>query len=209
MLLPSSPRELYNLVCGLEPVRTRLDRGSQSTLTLLGDGWLLKEDAPGAPPQVEWEWRVYALLQDLGLDYLAPEADLSGPELVLRLVNAAASLEDYAVAFCTKGYPTALWVDICTKVGRVISKFHRAGFVHGDLHCGNVLISLERRGQFRAYLVDFGLTQHPELGEYPHRLTVEPSEEADLDRLDESLRLISQDREFLKGLVALACAAND
>jgi hypothetical protein len=202
-------RRVYALVLKAESVGTRLERASQSIITPWDDtGWIVKEDAPGVPPQVEWETRVYSLLLELGADDLAPEFDEDASDgcLVIKLINAAASLEDYAALFATRAdLPIALWHELMGAVGRTVARFHSFGFVHGDLHPGNVVVGLQG-ARFRPYLIDFGLTQHEELGEYPHPLTQELSEEADLNRLDEGLRAISSDPRYLSGLEELSTA---
>ena len=209
MIDPTTPKGVYLAVLNSETTGARLARGTQSTITPADNsGWIEKRDGLGTPPQVEWETEVYRLLQELGGEDLAPEFDSeAGDEdsLVLRLVNNAASLEDYAVLFATQPYATAVWVGLCESVGRLIAQFHELGFVHTDLHYGNVVVGLEE-GVFRPYLIDFGITQHADLGAYPHALAVEPDEDSDLERLDESLRDICSDPEFLKGLEALAVA---
>ena len=203
----STHLDVYNLIQEMDTVGARFGRGTQSTITNLGDGWILKEDARGAVPQTEWERSVYELIEGIGL---APECDLAENQLIIRMINAAASLEDYATAFAVQGYPKSIWVDLCRDVGEIIARFHRAGFVHGDLHLGNIVVGLENRCTLRPLLIDFGTTQHPDLEEYPHELTIDPSEDADLNRLDESLRAICQDPHFLDGLaeIALAYARN-
>jgi tRNA A-37 threonylcarbamoyl transferase component Bud32 len=102
-----------------------------------------------------------------------------------------------------------LWVQLCVEIGRRIRRFHDAGFVHHDLHAGNVVLEI-KKGQWRPFLIDFGTTSHQECEcEYLAPQLANEGGEADVDMLCSSLRTDCQHAAdwFEKGLAALERAA--
>ena len=64
------------------------------------------------------------------------------------------SLTDYMEANNLKVLPNKYVKQIITK----LEKMHAAGYIHDDLHTGNILVNEPKRGQLEFYISDFGLS---------------------------------------------------
>lgn len=64
------------------------------------------------------------------------------------------SLNDYMEANNLKVLPDKYVKQIITK----LEKMHAAGYIHDDLHTGNILVNEPKKGQLEFYISDFGLS---------------------------------------------------
>lgn len=64
------------------------------------------------------------------------------------------SLQDYMDANDMKVLPEKYIQQIIAK----LDKMHEAGYIHDDLHTGNILVNEPRKGQLEFYISDFGLS---------------------------------------------------
>jgi tRNA A-37 threonylcarbamoyl transferase component Bud32 len=83
------------------------------------------------------EWRALRRLAAAGAPVPAPRAlgRLRGGDLVLVTAFLAGPSLARALAAGARGS------EIATAVGSTVARLHRAGFVHGDLHAGNVVVA--------------------------------------------------------------------
>jgi len=85
-------------------------------------------------------------------------------------------------------YPQPVQLEIANKLLKLVSDFHQLGFIHGDVHSDNVMVS-----DGKLYLIDFDYSSRngeqeswqllypsPEMEEFPQLLSATPSKEHDL-----------------------------
>jgi len=88
--------------------------------------------------QAEREWRALGAMRRAGLPVPAPLAfgTLADGDHVLVMEYVAGRAFDEWL----RSEPAALHTTLA-KLGRLVSAIHRAGWIHGDLHVGNLLVS--------------------------------------------------------------------
>jgi tRNA A-37 threonylcarbamoyl transferase component Bud32 len=209
-------QELHQKINRSRSLQERLNDGSNANLSLVSEQWLQKADKVGLLPQIEHEFQIYQQLDAVGLmGTITPVCDLDfgiyeyPAAIYLSLIGQGASLWEYALAHLSGEMSTADWQSLCRATGEKISKFHAGGFVHIDLHAGNIVIELEEN-EWQPFLIDFGLSTCETI-EYPF-LVVERrvfDAETDLEKLLESLSGLVQELpdSFSLGLRDLEDAA--
>src|SRR6185295_12047570 len=98
------------------------------------------------------EFAALAALEQAGLPVPHPIAvrrTEQGWELELAALERARSLREL---LDTGAEPPGGWARLAARLGRVVAQLHAAGWEHGDLHAGNVLV--DERGA--PWLVDLG-----------------------------------------------------
>jgi serine/threonine protein kinase len=189
--------DVYAKVCTSNLLTSRLAEGMNASLRMVDTGWLEKTDQVGLPPMVDHEIQVYQLLEEAGLTgCTVPEYDESESYdgvLIMRLINMGAPLFEYARSeYMTK----ELWMQLCETVGLAIRQFHDEGFVHHDLHDGNIVIEVKDEA-WHPVIIDFGYTTHDELTcDHLCRSHWDDDPEADVDKLLEALRRYTEPPEW-------------
>lgn len=154
---------VYSSICNETRLTERLAQGGMGLVQMEDTGWLVKEDLPGMPPQVEHEVKVYELLEEAGLTGdLVPEVDFNESYdgyLRMRLINMGAPLYEYARS---RHMTPEQWGDLCEAVGLAIRRFHDEGFIHHDLHDKNIVIEVAG-GAWHPVIIDFGVSTHDDL----------------------------------------------
>lgn len=155
--------DVYASICNETRLTSRLAEGGMGLVTMEDTGWLVKEDLPGMPPQVEHEVKIYELLEEAGLmGDIVPEVDFNesyGGVLRMRLINMGAPLYEYARS---RHMTAEQWQDLCEAVGLVIRQFHDEGFIHHDLHDRNIVVEV-KGGKWHPVIIDFGVSTHSSL----------------------------------------------
>jgi len=126
--------------------------GAFGTLSL-EEGWVKKEDKPSDKPStLRREWEVMCLLQGTGL---VPEVDkhFGGTYFCQRYVPSN-TLNDLVREYLRGYLPAASMKQILNAVKSTLEEFYSAGWIHNDLHSGNILLSLAGRGEWRCYIID-------------------------------------------------------
>ena len=206
----SEIQEVYSAVCQARSLAERLNDGAYGSLSVYQTGWLSKKDQQGQVPTVWYEGLIYRQLEWAGLTGKITPLLLknSKSEIIISRINDAASLGEYAELFFQGGMSLPLWKNLCIRVGEVIKLFHSKGFVHCDLHGGNIVIEM-REGTWYPFLIDFGLSAHDNL-EYPYEIEwsrMEP--ESDVETIAMSLLSLDprESTDLWKGLAALEKSA--
>jgi serine/threonine protein kinase len=185
-------QQLYNIFVCSSDLNSRLNAGHNGILHLSDTGWLAKTDRPGSLPLVEHEYRIYELLEAEGLTGdIVPHCrfEEGWEPLIISRINDCASFGEYFEQILLGNMTESLWLNLCTEIGATIRRFHDAGFIHNDLHGGNIVLEL-REGMWKPFLIDFGHCGHESL-QNPF-LTPEALErglENDVDDLVEVIRL--------------------
>lgn len=130
---------LYNTInfaASADATQARFDRARNSRLSKHGNR-VLKVAKPG---QIEREFEMLQRARAAGIN--VPHAiQIDDCTLSLQFIPNGQTLFDYIDhGKLTKG--------ILEKVKRELIKFWNAGFVHGDLHCNNILINEETQEVF-------------------------------------------------------------
>lgn len=208
--IPTAASNAYDYVCSLRTSVERMREGSNADLHMWEEtGWLFKSDKQGATPQAAHEYRIYEALHKHGLaGVVTPSCRLEEgvlqyggcDALVISCINNCATIFEYGEAYKLGKLSAELWHDLCGKVGRILKEFHKAGFVHVDLHSLNVAVELDQNG-LRPYLIDFGYTSYDYI-EYPYSIIdfddLEPK--SDVQKLSISLKDIDNSPDFLEGI---------
>jgi tRNA A-37 threonylcarbamoyl transferase component Bud32 len=130
--------------------------------------------------------------------------------IVISRLDECAPLYEYAWECGDNGAMTQqLWMELCVEIGKTIRRFHDAGFIHHDLHAGNMVVEI-KKGRWKPFLIDFGTASHDECEcEYLAPHLKEEGSEADVDMLCYSLRSNCEHAAdwFEEGLEALERAA--
>lgn len=185
-------QKLYDTVVRSSNLDARLNAGHNGMLEMVETGWLAKYDRPGSPPFVEHEYEVYKILEMEGLTGdIVPKCRLEeGWEpLIISRINDCASFGEYFEQILVGNMTEPLWLDMCAEVGSAIRAFHDAGFIHSDLHGGNIVLEVHG-DKWKAYLIDFGHSSHESL-ENPHitQYALERGPEGDVEDLVEAILL--------------------
>ena len=91
------------------------------------------------PPWLN-EWRISSRLRQLGIATAIPVA--VGPHyLITQKIHKAMSLHDYILKN-DKQLPAQKKIKLCRELAGFVGLLHRKGLYHGDLHAGNVLLSI-------------------------------------------------------------------
>jgi serine/threonine protein kinase len=105
------------------------------------------------------EFEIHSYLTLEGCESVPPldETLSNESQLVMPLIDSAATLEDYLLDVATGELSIEVAIDILEAVRIALEDFYSYGIIHGDLHCRNILIGLQDGG-WRAYIIDVGLS---------------------------------------------------
>ena len=107
----------------------------------------------------------HSLLLDNG--FLAPQVVLVGHKkqhnfIVTAAVPKCMSLNDFLQN--TSGWDAHIFCDYkkhqIEQLGNLIGRMHATNIVHGDLLCGNLLLSGDQPGEYKIYFIDNERTEH-------------------------------------------------
>lgn len=158
----------YNTVCGTATTTSRLSRGGCGTLEVAGHwaghNWLSKVDQSHcATPLVQREWDILTELQGTGLVPVVSSVSphLNGGAMHIQCIDNAASLVDYTQAYLSGLIPIEVLQDILTLVVTAVTTFHSLGWVHNDLHDGNIVVG---HGQhtWEIFIIDVAMATRAE-----------------------------------------------
>jgi tRNA A-37 threonylcarbamoyl transferase component Bud32 len=165
----------YHQVCGTSTTTSRLARGGCGTLTMAGHwaghNWLSKVDQDTCTtPLVQREWKILRELQATGLVPVVSSVSphINGGAMHIQCIDNAASLVDYVQAYLDGLIPIEVLRDILTLVVTAVTTFHSLGWVHNDLHDGNIVVG---HGQhtWEVYIIDVAMATRAE-GDVPEAL---------------------------------------
>lgn len=131
------------------PVTEHLNTGCYGALQVHEDV-VQKQDKRGHAALLEREYAVLCALQGTGL--VPGQVSFSDGVLSMEYIHAA-SLDYYHRCMEADLLDYIQYTSILDAVGAAVKAFHSAGWVHNDLHPGNILITLEG-GEWRAVLID-------------------------------------------------------
>ncbi len=153
-----------------------------------GQAWISKGQE--CLDSLQWEFECLVALQDTGL---VPEVDVDlGCEsrFFMVRVNNAATLAEYAEAAAEGEIPVSVFRDVCKTALQTLEEFWDLGWVHGDLHSRNLVVSLSRTGKWEVLLIDLEFAITPDGDEPPVEQSTIDSADGDAARLLEDLHQI-------------------
>lgn len=183
------------------PVTEHLNTGCYGTLQV-HEGIVQKQDKRGDQGALlEREYAVLCALQDTGL--VPGQVSFSNGVLSMEYIHAA-SLDYYQRCMEVGVLDYIQYTSILDAVGTAVKAFHAAGWVHNDLHPGNILITLEG-GEWRAILIDVAFSTSA-THSFPKELGMgifrsgwkyfDMSQEGDIDSLKCHIKVPYLDRVF-------------
>ena len=159
-------KQAYHVVSTSATLKSRLGRGANSNISLYGEEggrkWIRKSPLDGECEKlISNELSILRRLQGTGVvptlheDYLD---DSWGEEedIVMELLNNAATLGDYAEAAVAGEIPMNLFKAIVVEAASSLEVFHSTGCVHGDLHANNLVVTIDLKGNWKVIVIDFG-----------------------------------------------------
>lgn len=158
--------EVYNWVVSQRGMSERFRAGMNSTISLYSTGWLRKRgnDNPTSLEHIEVEYYLYQEFLALGLcGKIVPTLNaelglLEGNSIVVSQINSACPIWEYGKAVLLGKMSEELWIALCSQAGKNLKEFHALGYIHRDLHTGNVVVELLPTGEWNPVLIDFGMS---------------------------------------------------
>jgi len=129
-----------------------------------GYNWISKVDQSGcAMPLVQREWEILKELQNTGLvPVVSPVSPhINGSIMHIQCIDNAASLLDYTQAYLNGLIPIGVLRDILTLVVTAVTTFHSLGWVHNDLHNGNIVVG-HNQYTWEVYIIDVAMATRAE-----------------------------------------------
>lgn len=200
----------YNLVASSDKLSSRLERGQNAVIELYGEEggkkWLTKTPRPGENENLHSnELEILRHLQETGVvpelhdDYL-DDSWGECSEIVMLMLNNAASLGDYAEAALAGEIPMGIFKAIVAEARNSLEVFHSAGVIHNDLHANNLVVTIDLKGNWKVYVIDFGWSYKGEIPEWMEyeRTWIAEDEEEDIRYLKTDLgnRCPDEDEEY-------------
>jgi len=154
---------LYNALVSNKTDKERFATGGTADLQLLAPGFVAKSDKPGYT-FIEREYNFMVQLweagframpepkQDWGVAY-TPEATFVMSEIVHGI-----PLEEVVNKYKEGDLPKFMLRHILDVVEGVWEEFHNYGAVHADPHLKNILVGMDIEGNWRVWLIDFGMS---------------------------------------------------
>ena len=182
------------------PVTKHLNTGCYGALEV-HDGLIQKRDKKGHAVLLEREYAVLSALQGTGL--VPGQVSFSDGVLSMEYIHAA-SLDYYHRSMEAGIVDYIQYTCILDAVATAVKAFHSAGWVHNDLHPGNILITL-KEGEWHAILIDVAFSTSEGYA-FPQKLglslfrsgweSFEMSQEADIDSLKRHIKVPYLDKIF-------------
>jgi len=200
----------YNLVASSEQLNSRLTRGQNAVIELYGEEygkkWVSKTPRPGENDHLHSnELNILRRLQDTGVvpelheDYL-DDSWGECSEIVMLLLNNAASLGDYAEAALAGEIPMGIFRAIVVEAKKSLEVFHGTEVIHNDLHANNLVVTIDLKGNWKVYVIDFGWSYQGEVPDWMEyeRTWIAEDEIEDLQYLKKDLgnRCPDEDEEY-------------
>lgn len=184
----------------LFPVTEHLNTGCYGALQV-HEGLIQKRDKKGYAVLLKREYAVLSALQGTGL--VPGQVSFSNGVLSMEYIHAA-SLDYYHRSMEAGLLDYTQYTCILDAVGTAVKAFHSAGWVHNDLHPGNILITL-KEGEWHAVLIDVAFSTSVDYA-FPQEVGVsifrsgweyfEMSQEADIDSLKCHIKVPYLDKVF-------------
>ncbi|WP_460194813.1 protein kinase family protein [Thermosynechococcus sp. FA-CM-4201] len=140
-----------------QTVAERLDKGNTAELDTFrneetGQTWVKRICLSGI--SLEWELAMSLELAELGMAP-AVEPFLENGYMLIQLIDDGIALRDILLGL-SSGYGTCDQArHIGAQMGKLLYEFWHAGYIHGDLHTGNIVFSL---ATVQPFLIDFTTT---------------------------------------------------
>lgn len=150
--------DIYNYVTSKKNFQLRAKTGSSADLKEIGDFVIEKTDKIGEAFLVDHEGRMYLYLENIGFNRIPEYIYLDRDYIQIERLGDGVSLYDLGELAYLNQISEEKWIEICEKCDCLINEFHDYDMIHGDLHPGNIIFTLNRIGGITPYLIDFGLS---------------------------------------------------